>query len=433
VLRKPFGVADNCARCLNDPSGGAARKAGSIVWLDESGVPSDSGNVFGGIVVAGTEAGQKYVNVVTAGTVPVLLSGKKETGIRGNGAVYGKFGDPIGRSSGDVVIGRLVHGEGTIAMDVDEVYGMVELAAPVPMEGRFTVIFDQGGQRVYVSPGSVAWIDLLAPPVHVEPFGATMNDEPLSKFPFWEVAEKFEAGTLYHVVCIFDSKQARIEALTDEELGDKQSESEDAGEVIWSLASIKFAGGEEEGAILKVEELDQVWESDIGYYSIKESSSSALSSEGVGDSGGGESDMGSSKDTAIVPAPWLPSRYAALFTVEAPEVRFEDCMRVRLTGRVTRVKIDFRYIAVCEPGSLWASVSGDRARPIGAWVDGDHVVVQAGWFLRPRWAVISLTGIRKGFRGIRFPARNHAQFQANEERLQNHYPSWSPPESGGVS
>jgi hypothetical protein len=295
------------------------------------------------------------------------------------------------------------------------------------------VIFDQGGQRVYVSPGSVAWIDLLAPPVHVEPFGATMNDEPLSKFPFWEVAEKFEAGTLYHVVCIFDSKQARIEALTDEELGDKQSESEDAGEVIWSLASIKFAGGEEEGAILKVEELDQVWESDIGYYSIKESSSSALSSEGVGDSGGGESDMGSSKDTAIVPAPWLPSRYAALFTVEAPEVRFEDCMRVRLTGRVTRVKIDFRYIAVCEPGSLWASVSGDRARPIGAWVDGDHVVVQAGWFLRPRWAVISLTGIRKGFRGIRFPARNHAQFQANEERLQNHYPSWSPPESGGVS
>jgi hypothetical protein len=52
---------------------------------------------------------------------------------------------------------------------------------------------------------------------------------------------------------------------------------------------------------------------------------------------------------AIVPC---QSDFVALFCVESPEVRFEDVVRVPVTGPVTRAVIDPRFIEVCEPGSI---------------------------------------------------------------------------------
>ena len=97
-------------------------------------------------------------------------------------------------------------------------------------------------------------------------------------------------------------------------------------------------------------------------------SGGSTGSGGGGGGGGGSSGVGdgSGKDTAIVPAPWMPSGYAALFVLEAPEVRFDDVLAVRLTGRTTEVAIDPRYRFVCEPGSIrCCGWSGDKPGSVG--------------------------------------------------------------------
>ena len=56
-----------------------------------------------------------------------------------------------------------------------------------------------------------------------------------------------------------------------------------------------------------------------------------------------------------MPAAWTATGYVALFTMEAPDVRFEDVFQdLKIRGRESRYRIDHRFLAVCEPGSLRA-------------------------------------------------------------------------------
>jgi hypothetical protein len=133
----------------------------------------------------------------------------------------------------------------------------------------------------------------------------------------------------------------------------------------------------------------------------------------------------SDKSTAIVPATFTPSGYTALFTLEAPEVRFDDVVVVQHQGRITQFAIDPRFVEVCQRGTLAVlSVQPDRPALCGATIDADGIVrIELDRdFATPVNLVVHLTGVRRGFLGKRFPDRTRQQFIANEQFLQKAYP-----------
>lgn len=146
---------------------------------------------------------------------------------------------------------------------------------------------------------------------------------------------------------------------------------------------------------------------------------------GSGSSGSsGAASSGSDKSTAIVPASWQETGYAALFTHEMPEVRFDDIIRVPIRGAITRSLIDTRYLEVCDPGTVVVdSAVGDTGPVICARVEGPTLVVEvAAVGRRPETVTIRLTGFRRGFSGLRFPSRTAVQFEANEIFINSAYP-----------
>lgn len=98
---------------------------------------------------------------------------------------------------------------------------------------------------------------------------------------------------------------------------------------------------------------------------------------------------------------------------------------VKLPVADTDIQIDPKYLEVCEPGSV--EVCGcalDLPVAVGAVVEGTVVRLRFGGD-QPKMAVravIRLTGIRKGFAGLRFPDRTATQFEANERFIRSAYP-----------
>jgi len=91
----------------------------------------------------------------------------------------------------------------------------------------------------------------------------------------------------------------------------------------------------------------------------------------------------------------------------------------------TLVPIDPRYVEVCEPNSLEASGLPDNPVLVGLRVIGGNTI-RVRMEPDPEYPVvrivISLTGVRKGFQGKRFPNRTRAQFEANERFIRSAYP-----------
>ena len=105
--------------------------------------------------------------------------------------------------------------------------------------------------------------------------------------------------------------------------------------------------------------------------------------------------------------------HVALFCVESPDVRFEDVVRVRITGPTTTQTIDPRFIEVCEPGSIDAiSVASPLPSLIGAVVDRNRIVVRVAGDVPP-FAIVTLSGIRAGHYGFRFPRKTRDQMLRN--------------------
>ena len=149
------------------------------------------------------------------------------------------------------------------------------------------------------------------------------------------------------------------------------------------------------------------------------SGSQPSGSQGSGGSGG------SDKSTAIVPASWTATGYTALFIAESPEVRFDDVIVVKIAKANTYLPIDPRFLEVCEASSVQVcGCTPDIPALIGAVVEGSRVRVRIEK-ADPNQivqVVIRLTGIRKGFRGLRFPDRTRTQFEANERFIRSAYP-----------
>lgn len=163
---------------------------------------------------------------------------------------------------------------------------------------------------------------------------------------------------------------------------------------------------------------------------IDNQSSSSSGSGGSGSSGasGGGSVSGSDKSTAIVPMPWHPKGYGALFTMESNEVLFEFVMRgIPILGRETIVRIDSRFLHVCEEGSIIVAGTpvGPEPYPVGASVSGNvlKLTAYARKDRRPSKVNLKLTGVRRGFHGFNMPERSQTQFEANEQFLNSAYPA----------
>lgn len=126
-----------------------------------------------------------------------------------------------------------------------------------------------------------------------------------------------------------------------------------------------------------------------------------------------------SKDNAIVDAPWSSTGQAALHTVEAPEVLFDDVYSFPITGSVTYKHLDPRYMQVLDQLSdiKVTGATGDTGVIKGVYIEGNSIVVKTNFFTGPDNVVVRVTGTRKGFRGVRFPERTPEERRANDRRL----------------
>lgn len=141
---------------------------------------------------------------------------------------------------------------------------------------------------------------------------------------------------------------------------------------------------------------------------------------GSSSSGGSES----SKSTAIVPASWTGTGYAALYIAEMPDVRFDEVMTVKVAQEYACVLVDPRYVEVCEGDTIEVvSVCCDEPVVCGAkYVDG--VVELKFADPDPRielTATIRLSAIRRGFKNVRFQPRTARQFEQNERFINSAY------------
>lgn len=132
----------------------------------------------------------------------------------------------------------------------------------------------------------------------------------------------------------------------------------------------------------------------------------------------------SSKSTAIVPASWTGTGYAALFIAEMPDVRFDEVMTVRVRQEYECIPVDPRFLEVCEVETM-AVVSACPSEPVvlGAVFVDDHVELK---FADPDPSVeltvtIRLSAIRRGFLGDRFTPRTARQFEQNERFINSAY------------
>jgi len=153
-------------------------------------------------------------------------------------------------------------------------------------------------------------------------------------------------------------------------------------------------------------------ESEVSGSESSVSECSVESGSGVSDSG----ESGSEKSTAVVRASWSPTGFTALFVEESPELRFNEWMTVHTTQSDMLFLLDPKYLEVCESGSLKVIAGSDEPVMLGAKVVGNEVRVKVRGKESPDQELevtMYLTGIRKGFKGVRFPDQTEADFRAN--------------------
>lgn len=126
-----------------------------------------------------------------------------------------------------------------------------------------------------------------------------------------------------------------------------------------------------------------------------------------------------------MPASWSETGFTALFITESPEVRFDDVIVKWVKQVDTCIEVDPRFVEVCERGSVEVfGCQSHRPTNIGAVVNGGKVHLRFAEQdpSQEHRVVLRLTGIRKGFAGMRFPDRTRNQFEHNERFIRSAYP-----------
>lgn len=113
----------------------------------------------------------------------------------------------------------------------------------------------------------------------------------------------------------------------------------------------------------------------------------------------------------------VDSRYLALFCAESPYVLFEDLLDAYLPRGETcvTVPIDPSFVAVCEDSTICVTSSiPDRPVAVSGYVSGSTLTLIRAGDLEPLAVSVLLTGVRKGFRGVRFPEYTRKQMLRNQ-------------------
>jgi len=148
-----------------------------------------------------------------------------------------------------------------------------------------------------------------------------------------------------------------------------------------------------------------------------------LFDEVISSSSSSSSQSSSSKSTAIVPCSWNEEGFTALFIAEMPEVRFDDFTEIHPKRRVSKTPIDPKFMEVCEPDTVRViSAVGDTAPVRYARIEEGCIVLGLPFLSRPSKVGVRLSGIRRGFRNLRFPDRTKNQFEHNEKFINSAYP-----------
>lgn len=221
------------------------------------------------------------------------------------------------------------------------------------------------------------------------------------------------------VVLVYGGDAPEVKLLTDEE---KSTYVEDNGGVLYEIAYMDLAtvnvitsfnqGVPVYSSQLEAKSIDQKICSEI-YITVPENES--------GDSD--DSNTGSSKDSAILPVNWSPTGFAALYCVESPDVRFDDTLVVERPkgARNWTQQTCGRFRSVLADDTLEVvSYTSDKPGRVGLTVNSDGVLsisTSLNPFTRPNRLVVRLTGIRRGFKGVRLEHKTQAEYTANEMRL----------------
>jgi hypothetical protein len=298
-------------------------------------------------------------------------------------------------------------------------------AAQQAKKGRFQLSFSGADQRLLIAEGAVAFDEDKL----VTPKFPTLNNNSIAGGSYWDLtvpsdAGEWTSGTDYRIVVIVtqEDEDSRLEVLGEEDPEDEEGDEDWTSQLV--IGTVRFKPSDSDPSKLALEELVQLWQSDI-LWPYPGSSSSAPSSGDSGDSSG-DSEGSEKSSNAIVPLATRETRFAALATMESNQVLFEFVLRdIEIAGRETRVRIHPDHLAVCEPETLTVcgSPCAPTPHPVGAEVVGEDIVIRASampW-RRPRRVTLKLTGVRRGFGGWDMPNRTEAQFTENENSLKAMY------------
>lgn len=326
----------------------------------------------------------------------------------------------------------------TVTASGDEVcYSLSGKEAALKHPERFKVVYSRDEQKIFISVGAVVRhsescvvSDSGGDKSVLVPVVPTLGGLALDAFatrPYFTLAALNALPGEGRIMVVVPNTSATPQVKLVARDSERDSLSD--GEIGYCIADLLYDSEDEDV------DITQLWQSDI--YVAAEPLNSTSGSGGSGGSIGGSiggstegssgssaSIGGSEKDTAIVPASWSPSGYAALFVAEMPEVRFDDVMVVALDGHRTTLPMDKRFVEVCEAKSIrCCGWSGDRPGSVGVVVSEGSVVITASCFpfLRPQTVTLRLSGVRKGFRGKRFPFRTRKQFDENEAFINSAY------------
>lgn len=114
LFSKPVGGENPSSTTYHDKNsqypvrdGVTGWRAGDLVWLDEKGLPSRTGKVWGGVVVATPPEGSKFVQASTSGTVPMSVT----PGVGPSESLGAEPGDWRAGAGGAYPMGMLAHSE----------------------------------------------------------------------------------------------------------------------------------------------------------------------------------------------------------------------------------------------------------------------------------------------------------------------------------
>ena len=118
--------------------------------------------------------------------------------------------------------------------------------------------------------------------------------------------------------------------------------------------------------------------------------------------------------TAVVPS--VDGNYVDLYCAEAPDVRFEDVVSIKTNGKLKiEHEIDREFVFVCEPDSIKA-VGHTTTQPAlcGVKVKENKLIITFSGSI-PEEVTIKLSGIRKGFKDVRFTPKTKEQADHNND------------------